>query len=252
MNAHVRRILEDATHRLVFRRRLPPPFHAVRLYATTEGGLRYLRPSLREIDPPLLAVAHRYVKRGSVVWDVGANLGLFTLPAAEAVGPTGAVVAIEADAWMATLLRRSVQLNDWSERVDVLAAACTDAFGIGTFEIASRSRSTNHLAGFGSTQTGGVRERQMVPLVPLDALLDDHRPPDVLKIDVEGAEVLVLEGAAKVLEHRPLMIIEVAGENSHMVRSIIEPHGYEFLDGEHLEAGLVDELPYMTVAVPKA
>ena len=252
MNARVRRILEDATHRFVFRRRLPHPFRGVRLYATTEGGLRYLRPSLRDVDPPLLAVAQRYVKSGAVVWDVGSNLGLFALPAASAVGPTGSVVAVEADAWMATLLRRSVQLNGWSERVEVLAAACADAFGVGTFDIACRSRSTNHLEGFGTTQTGGVRERQMVPLVPLDAVLAGRRPPDVLKIDVEGAEALVLMGASTVLEHRPLIVVEVAGETSDVVRSILEPYGYEFFDGEHLEAGVTDELAYMTVAVPKA
>ena len=250
MNPRVRRILEDTTHRFVFRRRLPRPFEAVRLYATTDGGLRYLRPSLRDIDPTLLALVGRYVQEGATVWDVGANLGLFTLPAAHAVGPNGSVVAIEADAWLATLLRRSVQLNGWTDRVDVLTAACADAFGIGAFEIARRSRSTSHLEGFGTTQTGGVREQQLVPLMPLDALLADRRPPDVLKIDVEGAEALVLAGARNVLACRPHLIIEVASETADEVRSMLEPLDYVFFDGERLGAGPTRDLAYATVAVP--
>lgn len=251
MRNDIRRVLEDASHRFVFRRRLPRPFNDVRLYATTEGGLRYLRPSLRGVDPTLLHLVDRYVTSGASVWDVGANLGLFSLSAAWAVGPSGTVLAVEADAWMATLLRRSINLNNWSDRVELLSAASANSFGIGTFEIAKRSRATSHLEGFGSTQTGGTRERQVVPLVPLDALLVGRRPPDILKIDVEGAEAMVLEGAAHVLESQPLIILEVAEEASSRVQSILEPHRYEFFDGERLEAGRITSLAYTTVAVPR-
>jgi FkbM family methyltransferase len=251
MNAFIRNFLENTTHRLVFRRHLPSPFGDIRLYVTTDGGLRYLKPSLRNVDPTLLKLVKHYVTTGDTVWDIGANLGLFTFPAARIVGPSGKVISIEPDAWLATLLRRSVQLNNVVAQVEVICTACANSFGVGVFDIAKRSRSTNHLEGFGSTQTGGIRERQLVPVLPIDALLANHQPPDIIKIDVEGAEILVLQGATDVLKNRPILIIEIASENSEIVKSILEPLEYIFFDGENLDAGpLPNQLTYTTVAVP--
>jgi FkbM family methyltransferase len=91
----------------------------------------------------------------------------------------------------------------------VLPAAVSDQESVARFHIARRSRSTNHLDGFGTTQTGGVRSTQMVPAVTLDWLAARLGTPDVIKIDVEEAEAAVLAGGTRVLGLASTIICEV-------------------------------------------
>src|SRR5258708_38692911 len=93
----LRSVLERSTHRLVVRRRLPRPFAAARICASTEGGLRYLRPNMAKVDPLLTGLAHELVHPGDVVSEIGANLGLFTFAAAVAAGPTRRCLAAAPD-----------------------------------------------------------------------------------------------------------------------------------------------------------
>lgn len=236
----LRTIAEGATHRLVFRRRLPPPFASSVIYASTEGGLKYLRPRLRRADPELLRLAAEMVRPGDVVWDIGANLGLFSFAAAVSAGPRGQVLAVEPDSAMVGLLRRSAALGmrraAASRRpcaaVQVLPAAVAAEASVAHFHVARRNRATSHLDGFGTTQTGGIRATHLVPTVTLDWLAANFQPPDVIKIDVEGAEMTVLTGAAQVLRNHPAIICEVASCNSGTIAALLAPYGYTVYDGD--------------------
>src|SRR5580692_1992448 len=139
----LRSALERSTHRLVVCRRLPPPFASARIYVSTEGGLRYLGRTMARVDPALLRLAAEVVAPGDTVWDIGANMGLFSFAGAVAAGPTGRVLAVEPDIALARLLRRSAGLNQDHARVDVLPAAVSDGLGVARFHIARRNRSTN-------------------------------------------------------------------------------------------------------------
>ncbi len=252
MNVTARGLAEAATHRFVFRRKLPPPYQQVRIFVSSESGLRYLKPRLTNVDPSLLRLVTEFVRRGSTVWDIGANVGLFAFTAAQRSGSEGRVVAVEADTWNVALLRRSALQRTASDSasVDVVPAAVSDGVGFARFHIAVRSRSTNHLDGYGTTQTGGVRQTHIVPTVTLDHLLNYFPAPDVVKIDIEGAEALALAGATSVLKLCPVILCEVAAENADAVRDLLVPHGYRFYDGDL--AGLrspVDHPPYSTVAL---
>jgi FkbM family methyltransferase len=245
---------ERITHRIVVPRRLPAPFQQARIYASSEGGLRYLRPRLSTVDPTLLAVVSEVVGPGSVVWDIGANVGLFSFASAAAAGPTGRVLAVEPDAWLVRLLRRSGARNDGLAPVDVLPVAIGDTVGVGRFHIARRNRSTSHLDGFGTSEAGGVRATELVPMVTLDWLLAHFPAPDVIKIDVERAETLVLSGAASALTGRPVLICEVARVNAERVRQLLRPLGYRFYDcavPRRLRRPL-DEVPWALLAMPTA
>lgn len=253
----LRAVAETATHRFVFRRRLAPPYRDVRLVVSTEAGLRYLRPRLDGVDPSLLRLVTSFVQPRQTVWDVGANVGLFAFTAAHRAGPAGRVVAVEADSSNVALLRRSTTLaTPRAAPVDVVPAAVSDVTGFARFNIAVRNRSTNYLDGTGSTQTGGIRETQIVPTVTLDHLLGHFPAPEVLKIDVEGAEHLALAGATAVLAAHPVIICEVTGKNSDAVRDLLSPYGYRFYNGELYNGELadsgmpVDQPPYCTLALP--
>ncbi len=228
----LRSALERATHRIVVRRRLPAPFAAARIYVSSEGGLRYLGRGMGRVDPALLRLAAETVRCGDRVWDIGANLGLFSFAAAVAAGPSGLVLAVEPDTVMAGLLRRSAAANRGHAPVEVLPAAASDQESVARFHIARRSRSTNHLDGFGTSQTGGIRSTQLVPAVTLDSLASGLVFPDVIKIDVEQAEAAVLAGGSQVLERAAAVICEVAACNAAAVRDLLTAHGYTLYDGD--------------------
>ena len=138
----LRSAAEQASHRIVFRRRLPSPFSGARMYVSSEGGLRYLRGSMAKVDPALLRLASEFVQPGDVVWDIGANLGLFSFAAAVMAGPAGHVLAVEPDTVLVRLLRRSAAVNRGHAPVEVLPAAVAGGLSVARFHVARRNRAT--------------------------------------------------------------------------------------------------------------
>jgi FkbM family methyltransferase len=246
-----RAALEQMTHRFALRRRLPAPFDAARIYMSSEGGLKYLRPRLGSIDPTLLRLVTEVVRPADVVWDIGANLGLFSFAAAVAAGPRGRVLAIEPDTLLVGLLRRSIAANRGQAPVDVLPVAISDSLGVSRLQIARRNRATSHLEGFGNAQTGGVRATELVPTVTLDWLAERFPVPNVIKIDVEAAEIKVLTGSESVLRSYPKIICEVSSCNSQATADLLVHHGYSVYDGELLAAQRtpVATAPWTTLAI---
>jgi FkbM family methyltransferase len=231
----LRLVLEQATHRIVVRRRLPPPFAAARIYTSTEGGLRYLARRMTQVDPVLLRLAAEVVRPGATVWDIGANIGLFSFAAAVAAGPEGHVLAVEPDTDLVRLLRRSAAVNRdhrFHAAVEVLPAAVCNELSVARFHIATRNRATSHLDGFGTAMAGGVRATELVPTVTLDWLAARFPAPDVIKIDVEKAEMTVLTGGSRVLDHSPAIICEVAASNATLVWELLNARGYAVYDGD--------------------
>ena len=182
----------------------------------------------------LLNAAQEFVCDGDVVWDIRANVGLFTFAAASK-SRTGKCLAVEPDIWLCHLLRKSAQHNP-DLKVDILPVAVTDTVGLAKFNIAVRSRSTNYLENaLGSTQTGGVRDTYVVPAVTLDFILSEYDAPNFVKIDTEGAEHFVLRGATQLLSQaKPIVLCEVAGENFAEVSSILLENDYKLYDGDLL------------------
>lgn len=250
----LRSIAERLTHNLVIKRRLPPRFGGIPLFVSTEGGLRYLRLSLERVDPELLRMAMELVEPGDVVWDIGANLGLFTFAAAARAGPNGSVYAIEPDTFLINLLRRSAGLEKAKRaRVNPIPVAVSDAAGVSQFHIAKRARAANYLESCGSTQTGGARETQWVVTVTLDWMLEQFPPPNVLKVDVEGAETRVFAGASKVLSRsRPRILCEVFEQNAVEVSRILQSFGYTLFDAalDLSRRQSISRAAYTTVAYP--
>jgi len=225
---------ERLSRGIVLRRRLPAEFQRLPIYVSPDASLRYWRRDMAAVDPLLCQMAREMVQPGNVVWDVGANVGLFSFCAAALAGPSGIVLAIEPDLWLAQLLARSARAvaNGHSRAaapVAVLCAALSKSAGVSQLQIAERGRASNHLTETrGSSQVGGDRYLQQTVTLSLDFLLEHFQPPSVLKIDAEAAEVKVLQGATKLLRTaRPLIWCEVASDNSVAVAELLHEAGYE-------------------------
>jgi FkbM family methyltransferase len=147
--------------------------------------------------------------RGGTVWDVGANVGLTALLFAR--HGAARVVALEPSAANRDRLRRQLAANPaWADRIELLEVAASDEEGAIDFHDATSSSYSQVIADevVPWSVTGSVSR---VPTVPLDRLLQrGHPPPQLLKIDVEGAEAMVLRGARELLRRaRPTVLVEV-------------------------------------------
>jgi len=250
----IRSALETYTRNWILRRRLPAAFDGVPIYVSPSAGLRYLFRRMSDIDPVLLNLAKEFVKKDAVVWDVGANVGLFTAAAASLAGAHGSVVAIEPDVWLVQVLQRTAKAQ--SRRVapiTVVPGAVASEVAVRSFVLATRSRSANFLEGYGTTQAGGGRETMTTLSVSLDWLLGFFPAPAVLKIDVEGAELEVLAGSHRLFDTaRPVVIVEVAAAAASEVTTFFHNRGYALYDAEEraIPRSPVSRAPWMTLALP--
>jgi FkbM family methyltransferase len=238
MIASFRTVLERMSRHVVLRRRLPSRFGGRLLYVSPDVALRFWRRGLETADASLFDAVYENVLPGHVVWDVGANLGLFAFAAAGLAGEAGRVVAIEPDPFLVALLRRSARRRTAGQaRVEVVPAAVSESSGLRQLCIAVRGRSSNYIEGAGGSQAGGVRERQWIPAVTLDSLLDVFPAPNLLKVDVEGHELAVLSGGRRLLaEYRPTVLCEIGEEAAGSLTSLFKQLGYQLFDADILRA----------------
>jgi FkbM family methyltransferase len=153
------------------------------------------------------AIFEDTVRKGSVVFDIGASAGFYTLLASVLVGDGGRVFAFEPLPGNLVFLKRHLKLNGIANVV-VIEAAVAEHSGVDFFEETS-NLSMGHLAVRGSLEVKTVslddlRSRNEIPV------------PDCVKIDVEGAEASVLRGARDILEnHRPAILLATHGRARH-------------------------------------
>jgi FkbM family methyltransferase len=251
VNELIRSVLEQGSRNVVFKRHLPRRLGRVPIVVSPGAALSFWKPKLKS---DLFDFASEFVGQGNVVWDIGANVGLFSIAAAHCAGPHGKVISVEADLWLASLLRRSIshQPNS-SANIQVLPVAVANSVGIASFNIARRSRASNFLSvSAGSSQAGGIRETVNVITVTLDWLLEQGIPaPNVLKIDVEGAEAYVLNGAQRVLaEAKPVVLCEVFEGARDVVTEVLMKHGYALFDWEISPRVRTERACFNTLAIP--
>lgn len=250
-----RRLIEHVTWNWVFTRRLPNNFNDAPIFVTPSAGLKYLAKPMADVDPSLLRCAHQLVRRDDVVWDIGANVGLFTFAAAACAGAKGEVFGFEPDAWLVQLLRRSCTIQPkTSAPVSIVPAAVASDVSLRSFTIASRSRASNAMSGYGHSQMGEGLERQTVVALSLKWCVEHLPPPNVIKCDVEGAEIEVFSGQSKIWsEIRPVIVCEVGDENAKEMTDIFRRGNYRLYDGQKpLSADVeVDQACWNTVGIPK-
>jgi len=150
------------------------------------------------------------LRPGDTAVDAGAHIGFFTMHMAALVGHGGVVYAFEPFDANADLLERSVRENHFEDRVVFARSAVGEAAGTATltFPVETLNTGGAYLLRPGSAPLPGNRTHQ-VPVAALDAL-PLRRPVRLIKMDVEGAEPLVVKGAARILrEDRPVVLSEL-------------------------------------------
>ncbi len=170
-------------------------------------GLNILRGRYEQDE---ITLVRGLLKPGDVAIDVGGHIGFFTMQMAAAVGPAGCVYAFEPLDTNANLLERSVAENGFQDRVIFQRAAVGAAAGTATltFPLETLNSGGAYLLRDGTSALAG-NERRDVPVVALDSL-DLRRPVRFIKMDVEGAEPLVLRGADRLLrEDQPIILSEL-------------------------------------------
>ncbi len=173
----------------------------------------------------------RHLGPGDVFYDIGANLGFFSLLAAHLVGlGEGQVYAFEAAPDNARAIRENAELNS-IPNVTVIDKAVSSRSGSGRLQIVD-DQSWSKLEEYGEHP---YTERLIdVELVAIDDLLraGELTPPTVVKIDVEGAEIAVLEGMRETLErHQPAVICELHGTHSEFLATM-RSQGYRLINLE--------------------
>jgi FkbM family methyltransferase len=146
-------------------------------------------------EPELTAAFKRQVRPGMVVVDAGANIGYYTVLASRLVGPSGRVIAFEPDAGNFSLLWRNVVENG-CKNVEAYPYALGEHLVYAVLHVCPEAPGSHSLHAT-SEFLGPTRK---VVTVAGDEVLGGSRPPDIVKMDIEGAEPEALRGMAKVLE----------------------------------------------------
>ena len=160
--------------------------------------------ALGTTEPLIQDAFAEQIKSGDVVWDIGANIGFYSLIAARLAGD-GEVIAFEPLPANLAAIRRNLALNGLSN-VKVLGIALADTEGTADLQIHSELTwaKLDTSADTAFQQELAVAGHVTVQLSTIDRQLEILPPPDVVKIDIEGAEVAALRGASKLLStHRP-------------------------------------------------
>lgn len=198
--------------------RVIPPNTTLRVLRGPLRGARWIAGSsthgcwLGSYEPSFQSLFFSLIPDGGVVWDIGANVGFYSLLAARKAAK---VLAFEPLPENLTFLHRHVELNSLQQRIKVFPVAASDNDGQSMFKIVPGNRSEGSLRPDGTLAVRTLR---------LDSL---GIVPDLIKIDVEGNEYAVLSGARQTLTaHHPSVLVALHTGDS-TCRDLLIELGYE-------------------------
>jgi FkbM family methyltransferase len=190
----------------------------------------------------------RYVKPGATVIDVGANIGYNAIHAARLAGRQGRVIALEPTPDTLTVLRRNIEASGLAN-VAIEPVAAGGIAGARDFFVRGEISAVNSL--YPDSRYATVTSVLRVPVTPLDDLVEGT--VDVVKIDVEGAELDVLQGMSRLLRAPGVTLIvewdpllqEMAGNSADALPHWLLERGWQLHAASHLRVR-----PLVAEAVP--
>lgn len=190
-------------------------------------------------EPEIARLIATVLQPNDTFFDIGANAGYFTLIAARAVQPHGKVTAFEPVPRNAATIRTQIKLNHLQRTCVVEEKAVSNTNGPANLELPIRNANA-HLA---AVEAPHVRKNEKssivkVACVTLDQYLEEgNRHPTLIKMDIEGAEVLALNGATKLIHSdiAPSFLITAHSKAlEEQVKAILQKAGYHFSSFPHM------------------
>jgi FkbM family methyltransferase len=178
----------------------------------------------------------RFSRPGNVVYDLGANAGFYAVIAARSVGSQGRVYAFEPTPTLAERVRTNAARNRLAN-IEVVEAAVSNIDGEIQFGVVGPLSVSNSIRAVGNAGT------TVVSCLRLDSFCLDHPHPDLMLIDIEGAELDALEAALEMIRTKhPVIMVEVHWLGRAFIdfcESRLIPLGYSVLtyEGRPLPAG---------------
>jgi len=184
---------------------IPYRFPGGRIYLDVAESPMMLARALGNYEVQKLAAVRQFLKPGQTFIDVGVNKGDFSLVAARILGASGRVLAFEPEPTNCKWIEKSIRLNEYTN-VRLFPVALSDKSGTADLYLGRKSGWHSLLAG----QAGRDCGRITVATRTLDEIVDEElheSSVDLVKIDVEGAEMHVLRGAADTLRKNPAVTL---------------------------------------------
>jgi FkbM family methyltransferase len=188
-------------------------------------------------EPRVAAVLIRYVKPGMSVVDIGANIGYFTMLLASLVEPRGLVVAVEPNPDNIKLMEASRRVNGFDQVLIVQVAA-----GRHTDLLSLNVSYSNGVTGELSADHNAIFASHPVPCFALDGLLPKDRPINLIKIDVEGAELNALIGLSQTIDrNHPVIVSEFSPGALPSISRCSGPEYLRFLIDKGYRIGVIEK-----------
>jgi FkbM family methyltransferase len=203
-----------------------------------EEGIDFAIYLFGAFEPETVRAYRRLITPGAVVVDVGANVGAHALPLAQAVGPTGQVLAFEPTGFAFGKLRRNLELNPaLARRVQAVQGFLGPAKGAGAVPPLYSSWPLKTGDDLNDRHGGRRMDAGGASRLSLDAAVGDA-PVQLIKLDVDGHECGVLRGAGELLRKRgPIIVLELApselaeaGSSVAELMAILKQAGYHLTD----------------------
>lgn len=198
----------------------------------------------------LQKILSSYLQPGMVFYDAGANVGFLSMLAARLVGTDGSVHCFEPLPKNVEQIRHNTALNDFQGIVMVHSVALGQTDSTASFRVSEQPT-------FGALSDSPMRVDKQIDTIEvsvrrLDSLFgqEQFRPPDLIKVDVEGSEVDFLAGSHGVIgRFRPLLALELHGTNQG-VASWLRQLSYA---ADVVGGGTLEEAPWaaLVIATPK-
>ena len=203
-------------------------------------GHGYISQVLGTWEPAVIDTLGAMLKPGMAFYDIGANNGFFSIIGAKVVGSEGAVYAVEPLPLNLRQIKHNVGLNNF-QNVHVYGVAMGGENGTAKLSVSANS-GMSRLEDLSDAPAPDWLNTVTVELRTLDALVKENslRDPDFIKIDAEGAETLILKGAANTIQRsHPVMLIELHGTNGP-VQEMLNDLGYSAAPLENPGGSIMD------------